>query len=463
MPRTKKKTVRAKSTTFKDIVAELKRLGKPPKNRDGIACTIHCEADPKELEGKGHKLNWKTGTSRQEEYLHDSIQSKGWAKSIIFCANTERIIDGHRRLKDALNNKYTTVPVDVGWWTEEEGDELLASLDPMSNMASVDGNALGSLTELLLKRNKKSKKSSKTKSRSVNSMLVDIHGHATSISKDKTRSIGIRKSKRSLDAIIKDIKRTKKDKREAGTDHREMFVTELREDIIFPSKGNTLGIPDLLQSKLYKDTGFLPEDTFHRSGGALLDTMYYCHNSRPFDSRNHAKPVGGFLGFHCEDERFENIYEKPSRYVEKLQDEQWTAIVEPDFSTYEHWPFALCLWSVYRARWCCRYWQELGMNIIPLIHRSNDLEADRWMYDSLPNPTPLAQMQLRMGGQTLKSDPDYWNNIGAVLQYCVDNIGLEFILFYGTSSQEKYVLGKLPTGLKYRMVVPFIDRRTRRT
>ena len=50
-----------------------------------------------------------------------------------------------------------------------------------------------------------------------------------------------------------------------------------------------------------------------------------------------------------------------------------------------------------RSRWCARYWQQLGMFIIPCIRRTNDIERDKWIYSSLPEETPVGAMQLRMG------------------------------------------------------------------
>jgi hypothetical protein len=448
----KKKTKRPKE--FKEVVAQLKKLKGMPKNRDGIYTTIRTEVDPQEIKDKVNKKNWKLHPRRQLDYVGGSIKEHGWATIPIYCANTDRLIDGHGRLSISLQKEYKFMPIDVGWWTEDEGDTLLLSLDTSGNMSSVDGNALMSLTEASLKRALKGEQTDKPKI----GLLSDVHSFAKSIAEKKRDKIAIRPSKKSPKKIIGDNTRVKKDDRESIADHDHLYYKELREDITFPSTGNELGLPDLIRSKLYTAQDYLPVDTFDRSGSSLLSRNYYCEGSRPFDSRNHLKPAGGFLGFFTEDETFEKYYREPARYVERLVDEQWNAVVEPDFSTYWDWPFAKRLWSVYKSRWVARYWQELGINIIPIIRRSNDLERDKWMYDSLPE-TPVGFMQIRMGGKKNSANPSYWAGIGAVLHYVQQNRGLQFVLFYGPSTLEKYILGKIPEGMKYRMVTPFINKR----
>ena len=436
----------------------MKNLGGMPKNDDGIHVCIDVEADPKELEGKENPLNWKYHPTRQLDYISASIEEDGWIGKPTYCANTDRLLDGHGRLKRALERDYKSIPVQVGFWNKEQGDLILAKYDNMGRMASVDANALSSLTEAALKKVKGKKKMEKGDMPKLG-LLKDVHSYAQSIIERKTDKINIRHSKRSVKDIIDNITGTDKDHRVTGTDNEEMYDLYLREDIIFPCKGNQFGIPDLLESKIYTDQTDLPTDTFARKNKTLRENWFYCQGSRPFDSERHIKPVGGFLGFFTEDKCFERCYNDSSNYAEQLLHEKWTAIVEPDYSTYWDWPFAKRLWSVYRARWCCRYWQQMGMNIIPMIRRTNDLERDKWLYTSLPRKMPIGMMQVRMYGKITVHDKQYWRNLGASLEFCQEHNGLEFVLLYGNNSFEKYILGRLPSGMKYRFVVPYINRK----
>lgn len=399
-----------------------------------------------------NKLNWKEHTKRQKDYMGDSIQDAGWAKNTIFCANTDRVIDGHGRIKVSLEKNYTTMPVDVGWWTKEQGDILLATLDPLSQMANVDANALQSLTLSNIK-------ALTAKKKNVGAMK-DVNSFAAQIISGKKDKLGIRASKRSASAIINKSKTTTRDKRETTTDNDDLYDTALRSDVTFPATRNEYGLPDLLQSKLYNPAE-LPASTFARCGNSLRDDMFYCQGSRPFDSGKHLKPIGGVLGFYCEDSRIDGLYRNGTHWAEKLVGEQWFGILEPDFSTYWDWPFAKRLWSVYRSRWCARYWQQLGMSVLPILRRTNDLERDKWMYSSLPGGIHTAAMQLRMGGKKNRSREEYWNGVGAVLEYMVSEHSLKRVMFYGGETLEKYVAGFTPKGLEYTMVEPFVDARRR--
>jgi hypothetical protein len=454
MPKRKssgRKQRRKKPTEFELTVTQLQEMGGMPQTDDGIGITVRTQVCPTVLHKYINKLNWKKHTKRQLSYVSKSIEDNGWAGVPIFDSNTMRLINGHGRLKEALEKKWTSIPVDVGWWTEDQGNLLLASLDPTTNMASVDGAALASLTESTIKRLGGGKSP-------LMGAMKDINAFAQDVVKKSKDNIVIRSSKRTVKEIIDSTKKTKRDKRETGSDHHEMYDVELREDIIFPSS-NEYGIPDLSKSKLYTNTKQLPIDTFDRSGKSLRHDHYYCESARPFDSERHMKPEGGFLGFYTDDRYFEKCYNNPAKFAEKLIDEKWYAVLEPDFSTYNDWPFALRLWAVYRSRWLCRYWQQLGIHVIPIIRRTNDLERDQWLYTSLPEKCPVMAMQLRMGGVTKQKDSDYWNNMGAILHHVQQHNGLKFVLFHAGEELEKYILGKLPEGLKYRFITPFINKR----
>ena len=453
----KKSTERSGNTknseTFQKAVKALQEAGQMDQNDDGIGETIRTSVSPDVLAKYVNKLNWKKPTKRQQEYVGDLIEDAGWAKNIIFCANTMRVLDGHRRIEVALSKEYKSIPVNVGWWTKEQGDLLLASLDPMTNMATVDPNALQSLTLSNLKAAVGKKKEKQI------SMMKDVNGFARSILKGKKDHLTIRESKKSIRKLIGESTETKRDQRIGTSDNEELYDTALRDDLLFPSEGNEYGLPDLLPSKLFSDVSKIPSGTFARDGNPLTSSMYYCHNARPFDSATHLKPIGGVLGFYCEDKRLEGVKRRASEWAEKLVGEQWGGILEPDFSTYWDWPFACRLWSVYCSRWCARYWQQLDIAVIPILRRTNDIKRDEWLYSSLPDVTPIAAMQLRMGGKRNTKQENYWKGIGAVLKYMVKKKGLQHVMFYANPSYEKYILGFIPDGLDYTFVTPFIDAR----
>ena len=232
---------------FKKEVKRLKTQKSPDRNSDGIAVTVRVHVCPKYLLNHSNVLNWKDHPKRQLEYLADQITNNvGWAGAALYCANTDRMLDGHGRAIMSANENLSSMPCDIGWYTKEQGDEILASLDPSGQMSSVDGNALKSLTEAVLSKRKSGKKDSP-----ILSMFADVHGYAKRIAEEKKDRINIQKSRRSLSKILTGKKSTTPNEKESGSNVSDgLYETIAKDDLIFPSKGNTFGIPDLLESKL---------------------------------------------------------------------------------------------------------------------------------------------------------------------------------------------------------------------
>jgi hypothetical protein len=63
--------------------------------------------------------------------------------------------------------------------------------------------------------------------------------------------------------------------------------------------------------------------------------------------------------------RFETVWTRPLKALEHLR--KYRTLLTPDFSLYADWPLAVQQWNVYRNRWCGRYWQEAGFQIIPTV------------------------------------------------------------------------------------------------
>jgi len=97
--------------------------------------------DPVEL--RENPFNYRTHPANQTKALSDVISEVGWAGALLYNEKTQRLVDGHCRLKIAAGEK---VPVLIGSWTEEQEKLILATLDPISAMAGTDQ---GKLDELL--------------------------------------------------------------------------------------------------------------------------------------------------------------------------------------------------------------------------------------------------------------------------------------------------------------------------
>ena len=59
------------------------------------------------------------------------------------------------------------------------------------------------------------------------------------------------------------------------------------------------------------------------------------------------------------------------------------------------WPLVMQQWNVYRSRWCGRYWQELGYQVIPTVSWSTP-ESFEFCFDGLPRNSVVAVSALGM-------------------------------------------------------------------
>ena len=71
------------------------------------------------------------------------------------------------------------------------------------------------------------------------------------------------------------------------------------------------------------------------------------------------------IHFFTYDWLFENVFEKPDKAMEKL--EQYYAVLSPEFSLYWDMPKALQIYSTFKNRWCGAYFQKHGKLVIPTV------------------------------------------------------------------------------------------------
>lgn len=91
--------------------------------------------------------------------------------------------------------------------------------------------------------------------------------------------------------------------------------------------------------------------------------------------------------FFLDDYQFERVWNTPERYIDKL--EKFDCVLTPDFSLYTDMPFAMQIWNIYRSRLMGRYWQDLGMNVIPTVSWSTP-ESYNFCFDGLPQGGTVA-------------------------------------------------------------------------
>lgn len=103
----------------------------------------HAEVDPRTLEA--HPGNWRKHPQPQADALTGVLNDVGWVQSVIVNQRTDRIIDGHLRVAEAVKRGQPSIPVVYVDLSEAEEAEILATFDPLGAMAEADAAALDAL------------------------------------------------------------------------------------------------------------------------------------------------------------------------------------------------------------------------------------------------------------------------------------------------------------------------------
>lgn len=77
--------------------------------------------------------------------LRQMLDEVGWVQNVIVNVRTGRLIDGHARVELAIERGEKQIPIVEVDLSPEEERKVLAALDPISAMATVDTSNLGAL------------------------------------------------------------------------------------------------------------------------------------------------------------------------------------------------------------------------------------------------------------------------------------------------------------------------------
>lgn len=115
--------------------------------RGGLRSRIveHRDEDPAQL--LANPFNFRRHPNAQREALRGSLATLGWLKTVLVNRTTGHVLDGHARVEEALGAGEPTVPVTYVELSEEEERLALAVLDPITEMAVRDEEALAALLE----------------------------------------------------------------------------------------------------------------------------------------------------------------------------------------------------------------------------------------------------------------------------------------------------------------------------
>jgi hypothetical protein len=101
------------------------------------------EEDPEKL--LANPKNWRTHSSDQESAVEGLLEEVGWVNNVIVNRRTGLLIDGHLRVELAKKRKEAKIPVVYVDLTAEEEGLVLATLDPLGDLAGIDAKRLESL------------------------------------------------------------------------------------------------------------------------------------------------------------------------------------------------------------------------------------------------------------------------------------------------------------------------------
>jgi DNA modification methylase len=105
--------------------------------------TGHADVPPDQL--LANPANWRRHPPEQRAALRGSLDAVGWVQQVVVNTTTGRVVDGHARIEEALTRGEASVPVLYVELSVDEEALVLATLDPIGALATVEADALAQL------------------------------------------------------------------------------------------------------------------------------------------------------------------------------------------------------------------------------------------------------------------------------------------------------------------------------
>jgi hypothetical protein len=101
------------------------------------------EENPEKL--LANPKNWRTHSADQESAVEGLLEEVGWVSNVIVNRKSGRLIDGHLRVALAKRRKEKKIPVVYVDLSDKEEEIVLATLDPLGDLAGIDAKRLETL------------------------------------------------------------------------------------------------------------------------------------------------------------------------------------------------------------------------------------------------------------------------------------------------------------------------------
>jgi hypothetical protein len=220
-------------------------------------------------------------------------------------------------------------------------------------------------------------------------------------------------------------------------------IIQFREDTFFDSD-NEWQIPSLRSDKL---ADVIPVDTWVK-GEEIKENSLFLYNSNKFPD----DVKSGILGFYVDDYRFEMAWRDAVGFVRKLHNHKWAAIITPDFSVWRNYPLVLQMYNIYKARWCARYWQEVGFNIIPSLNWS-DKRTYQFCLAGIPENCPVVSVQCR----TIKGK-ELLEYFITGLNHAIEKLKPQKVVIYGGTYKKEILEKHLTKQTEYFYLAPWTKK-----
>ena len=233
-------------------------------------------------------------------------------------------------------------------------------------------------------------------------------------------------------------------------------IHAFNEEAIFEGD-NLWDIPDLREDRLVTE---LPDNLgmwLGTPGETAIDKVVN-QNTIYRTAFNPEWAKDAFMCFYEEDESFERVWIDAVAMVEKYYKMGWKGIVAPDFTIYDGDPAAIRLYNVYRNRWCARYWQEAGLNIIPNLGMPSPMMAREkyaWYHAGMPRSAPVVAVQCR--SEMRKSDRR--EKFAQGMKLAMEDFQPEQCIIYGGEEARKWLAPHLPKSVKYHYLTSWVEGR----
>lgn len=150
---------------------------------------------------------------------------------------------------------------------------------------------------------------------------------------------------------------------------------------------------------------------------------------------------GGVCAFYVDDYRFEGICRKHEETVaaaEKIMSCKFAAAISPNWSLWRNMPHAVMVYRTYCVRYVARYWQEMGLKVIPDINWADEASYD-FCFDGIPHGAPIASIQCRTtntGSAQFAESKKYFLK---GLMVALERIAPKKLLIYGGEQHRKWI------------------------